>query len=45
MVNNVVAQYLKENKQGVSCDENILHISLKHFALLASILVKKSATL
>ena len=28
MVNNVVTQYLKENKQGVSCDENILHISL-----------------
>jgi hypothetical protein len=33
MVNNTAVQYFKEHKQGASCDENILHFSLKMLCL------------
>jgi len=29
MVNNVVVQYPKEQKQDVACDESLLHLYLK----------------
>jgi len=33
MVNNTVVKYLKKQKQDVSCDENVLHFSLKMLCL------------